>query len=58
MLIQLYFTPPGTRFMLDVTTSIVYYACARLATNKWGHLRFEVSDATVKARLGLMGSRS
>ena len=39
---------PGTRFMLDLSLSLMSWASSRLAANKYAHLQIEVSDATVK----------
>ncbi|KAG1676125.1 hypothetical protein FOA52_004965 [Chlamydomonas sp. UWO 241] len=39
---------PGTRFMLDVSTSLVSWACSRVASQRYSHLAIEVSDGTVK----------
>lgn len=39
---------PGTKFMLDLTLSLMSWASSRLSSHKYGHLQIEVSDATVK----------
>ena len=39
---------PGTSFMLDITLSLTAFVCSKLATRKYQHLRFEISDGTVQ----------
>lgn len=39
---------PGTTFMVDLTQSITYFVCQKLASRKYRNVLFEVSDGTVK----------
>jgi len=40
---------PGTAFMQEVGDALAYFICQRLVSNKWKHLRMDISGATVKA---------
>lgn len=42
---------PGTPFMQDVHEAISYFICQRLISQKWKHLRMELSGSTVQANL-------
>ncbi|KAG2491419.1 hypothetical protein HYH03_010208 [Edaphochlamys debaryana] len=38
---------PGTTFMLDLSHSLAYYCCTKMAGRRFRHLLFELSDGTV-----------
>ncbi|KXZ51587.1 hypothetical protein GPECTOR_12g550 [Gonium pectorale] len=39
---------PGTTFMLDLTHSLTYYCCTKMASKRFRDVVFELSDGTVK----------
>lgn len=45
---------PGTPLMLELQQSLEFYACQRLQ-QRWPHLIFELSSATVQVRYLLFG---